>query len=212
MCSASAASTVTSRIFVPALDADEVDRAEQAAGLADRLGETRERARLVLEADAQRRAERRGRVRSVSSCRLQQRRRLNRQVDVDRQVDGRSDEAAVLGLVRRVAALLLEARVGLDRDVEGDLREPETAVRALRDDPSPPTDRLRSGMPRRAAFPASVTAKHDAIEPTKRSSGLQTPSTPPLNSGGVATSRSSLPATVAIVRLPVSQRTETGKS
>ena len=46
MCSASPASTVTSRIFASALDADEVDRAEQAAGLADRLGEPRERAGL----------------------------------------------------------------------------------------------------------------------------------------------------------------------
>jgi hypothetical protein len=40
-----------------ALDADEVDRAEQTAGLADRLRETGERAGLVLEPDAQRRAE-----------------------------------------------------------------------------------------------------------------------------------------------------------
>ncbi len=43
-------------------DADDVDRAEQAAGVADRLGETRERARAVREVDAQRRAERGGEV------------------------------------------------------------------------------------------------------------------------------------------------------
>jgi hypothetical protein len=35
-----------------ALDADQVDRTEQAAGLADRLGKASERARMVLESDA----------------------------------------------------------------------------------------------------------------------------------------------------------------
>ncbi len=40
-------------------DAHEVDRAEEAAGVADRLGERRERAGLVLEAHAHRGAERR---------------------------------------------------------------------------------------------------------------------------------------------------------
>jgi hypothetical protein len=37
------------------LDADEVDRVEQAAGVADRLGQAGERARPVVEVDAERR-------------------------------------------------------------------------------------------------------------------------------------------------------------
>ena len=45
--------------LVAVLDAHEVDRAEEAARVADRLGERRERARAVLEAHAHRGAERR---------------------------------------------------------------------------------------------------------------------------------------------------------
>ena len=45
--------------LVPAPDSHEVDRAEEAACVADRLGESRERARVVLEAHAHRGAERR---------------------------------------------------------------------------------------------------------------------------------------------------------
>ena len=44
------------------LDADEVDRVEQAAGVADRLGEPREGAGPVVEMDPERRAELRGEV------------------------------------------------------------------------------------------------------------------------------------------------------
>ena len=44
--------------LLPLLDADEVDRAEQPARIADRVGQPRKGARLVLEVDAQRRAER----------------------------------------------------------------------------------------------------------------------------------------------------------
>ena len=47
------------------LDADEVDRAERAAGLADRLREARERPRRIREPDANRGAERRGEMAHV---------------------------------------------------------------------------------------------------------------------------------------------------
>ena len=49
--------------FRTALDADEVDRPEQSAGLGDRAGEGGERAGVVLEPNAHRRTERRGGVR-----------------------------------------------------------------------------------------------------------------------------------------------------
>ena len=44
-CSASVANTLMSRIFVARIDADEVDRVEQAAGVGDRAGEVGEAAR-----------------------------------------------------------------------------------------------------------------------------------------------------------------------
>ena len=52
--------------LLAALDPDQVDRAEQPAGLADRARQPRERSRLVVEVDAQRGAEGRGRVHSRS--------------------------------------------------------------------------------------------------------------------------------------------------
>ena len=65
-------------------------------------------------------------------------------------------------------------------------------------------------MPRRSATARNVTVKQEAAAATRKSSGLQTPSSVPLNSGGVAIGIVSLPATAARTSRPPIQSIETG--
>jgi len=70
----------------PPFDADEIDRAEQSAGLADRRREPRERARPVVEPDPERGTEGRGRM-HVSTLRLSARGCLGRNYAAGSAVD-----------------------------------------------------------------------------------------------------------------------------
>src|SRR4029079_11220493 len=194
------------------LDLDQVDRAEETARVADRLGQPPERSGAVLQADAQRGAERRGRVdvghagAPISAgAWTSSSKRTGKSTELATRQPSSAASAASRTSFSKPASVSTAARTTTSVKPKG----PSLRVVTC---PLASISRLRSGIPRRSATATSVTAKHEATDATSRSSGLHTPSMPPLNSGGVATSRSSLPGTETTVRRPESQRTPTGKS
>ena len=117
----------------PALGADEVDRAEQAARLADRLGEPGKRAGPVLEADAQGRAERGGRMAAVTALPRSAARRGRRARGAPGSRASTATRQPRSAASAAAAASASQPGLGVDDGVDDDLGEAEPPVVALGD-------------------------------------------------------------------------------